>query len=210
MCKDGARNEDVTAFRHVLVEFDRDEAGKPIPKEEQYRAIIASGLPVAALIDSGNKSLHAWIRVDAPDESGIPPPGRRDLGLVLRDQPRPPEPQPVAPVALPGRLAHGRRRVRRSSRCWPPASVPSRGRRGRRPTPAPTCRRILPGHEFMAQPEAEPPQLVEGVLHQGAKMVLGGPSKARKSWCLIDLMLSVSTGAPWWGFPTAPRPRPSI
>ena len=33
-------------------------------------------------------------------------------------------------------------------------------------------------------------------------MVLGGPSKARKSWSLIDLMLSVSTGTPWWGFPT--------
>ena len=68
-CKDGAKNEDVTAFRHVLVEFDRDEAGKPIPKEDQYQAVIASGMPVSALIDSGNKSLHAWIRVDAPDEA---------------------------------------------------------------------------------------------------------------------------------------------
>jgi len=27
----------------------------------------------------------------------------------------------------------------------------------------------------MAAVEAEPPQLVDGVLHQGAKMVLGGP-----------------------------------
>ena len=69
VCKNGARNEDVTAFRHALVEFDRDEAGKPIPKELQYHAIMASGMPVAALIDSGNKSLHAWIRVDAPDEA---------------------------------------------------------------------------------------------------------------------------------------------
>ena len=68
MVKDGAKNEDVIAFRHVLVEFDRDEAGKPIPKEEQYHAVVASGMPVSALIDSGNKSLHAWIRVDAPDE----------------------------------------------------------------------------------------------------------------------------------------------
>lgn len=68
MIKDGARNDHVTAFRHALVEFDRDETGKPIPKEEQYLRIVASGLPVAALIDSGNKSLHAWIRVDAPDE----------------------------------------------------------------------------------------------------------------------------------------------
>jgi RecA-family ATPase len=67
MTKDGARNEDVTAFRHVLVEFDRDEAGKTIPKEEQYHAVVSSGMPVAVLIDSGNKSLHAWIRVDAPD-----------------------------------------------------------------------------------------------------------------------------------------------
>ena len=64
----GAKNDDVTAFRHVLVEFDRDEVGKEIPKEEQYHAIVASGMPVAALMDSGNKSLHAWIRVDAPDE----------------------------------------------------------------------------------------------------------------------------------------------
>jgi RecA-family ATPase len=68
MRKDGAKNEDVTAFRHVLVEFDRDESSKLIPKEEQYHAIVASGMPVAALLDSGNKSLHAWIRVDAPDE----------------------------------------------------------------------------------------------------------------------------------------------
>lgn len=64
----GARNEDVAAFRHVLVEFDCDAAGKPIPKEKQLAAIVTSGLPVSALIDSGNKSLHAWIRVDAPDE----------------------------------------------------------------------------------------------------------------------------------------------
>ena len=68
MCQDGATNEAVTALRHVLVEFDRDQQGNPIPKEQQYHAVVASGMPVAALIDSGNKSLHAWIRVDAPDD----------------------------------------------------------------------------------------------------------------------------------------------
>jgi RecA-family ATPase len=67
MYKDGSTNEEVAALRHVLVEFDRDQAGQPIPKEEQYHAILASGMPVSALIDSGNKSLHAWVRVDAPD-----------------------------------------------------------------------------------------------------------------------------------------------
>ncbi len=67
MRRDGAKNEDVTAFRHVLVEFDRDEAGAPVPKEAQHSTILASGLPVSVLIDSGNKSLHAWVCVNASD-----------------------------------------------------------------------------------------------------------------------------------------------
>ena len=45
--------EHVTSFRHALVEFDRDDAGTSIPKEQQHAAILASGLPVSALIDSG-------------------------------------------------------------------------------------------------------------------------------------------------------------
>jgi RecA-family ATPase len=59
------RNEDVTAFRHVLVEFDRDSQGQDIPKELQLGSIIHSGLPITAILDSGNKSVHAWVKVDA-------------------------------------------------------------------------------------------------------------------------------------------------
>jgi RecA-family ATPase len=63
----GSKNEDVTAFRHVLVEFDTGPNGAPMPKEAQHAAILASGFPVSVLIDSGNKSLHAWVRVEARD-----------------------------------------------------------------------------------------------------------------------------------------------
>lgn len=52
---------------------------------------------------------------------------------------------------------------------------------------------------FAAAPPVPPPQLIDGILHQGCKMVLGGTSKSNKSWCLIDLALSVASGAPWWG-----------
>ena len=68
MCKGGACNKDVVSLRHVLVEFDRDGDGELIPKEEQFRVIAESGLPVSAVIDSGNRSLHAWVRVDARNE----------------------------------------------------------------------------------------------------------------------------------------------
>ena len=35
-----------------------------MPKEWQYALWMASRLPVAAIIDSGGKSLHGWIKID--------------------------------------------------------------------------------------------------------------------------------------------------
>jgi len=53
--------------------------------------------------------------------------------------------------------------------------------------------------ELAANPPLPPPQLIAGILHQGCKMILGGTSKSNKSWCLLDLALSVASGQPWWG-----------
>ena len=53
--------------------------------------------------------------------------------------------------------------------------------------------------EFAASPPTVPPQIIEGILHQGCKMILGGTSKSNKSWCLLDLAISVASGQPWWG-----------
>jgi len=53
-------DNDVSAYRHVLVEFD------DLPKPEQEKRLRDSGLPITVLIDSGGKSIHGWVRVDAP------------------------------------------------------------------------------------------------------------------------------------------------
>lgn len=55
------RDDSVANFRHILVEFDTR------PKEEQYAIFKQSQLPISAVIDSGGKSVHAWVRVDAKD-----------------------------------------------------------------------------------------------------------------------------------------------
>jgi RecA-family ATPase len=55
------RDDSVSIFRHLLVEFDTR------PKEEQYAIFKQSELPISAIIDSGGKSLHAWVRVEAKD-----------------------------------------------------------------------------------------------------------------------------------------------
>ena len=56
-----AKDEGVAAFRHALVEFDS------VPLDQQFAIVLATRLPVSAVVYSGGKSLHAWVRVDAPD-----------------------------------------------------------------------------------------------------------------------------------------------
>ena len=56
-----AKDEGVAAFRHALVEFDG------VPLEQQFAIVLATRLPVSAVVESGGKSLHAWVRVDAAD-----------------------------------------------------------------------------------------------------------------------------------------------
>lgn len=49
----------VSNYRHVLVEFDKKA------KDEQVAIFQQSNLPISLLVDSGGKSIHAWVRVDA-------------------------------------------------------------------------------------------------------------------------------------------------
>lgn len=53
--------------------------------------------------------------------------------------------------------------------------------------------------DLMAKPPMVPPELIEGLLHRGCKMLLGGTSKSNKSWCLAELSVCVASGQPWWG-----------
>lgn len=43
------------------------------------------------------------------------------------------------------------------------------------------------------------PVLIEGLLHRGTKMVLGGGSKSYKTWTLLNLAASVAGGRDWFG-----------
>ena len=52
---------------------------------------------------------------------------------------------------------------------------------------------------FQATPIEAPAELIRGILHKGSKLAFGGSSKSFKTWCLLDLAISVSTGLPWMG-----------
>jgi hypothetical protein len=62
---------------------------------------------------------------------------------------------------------------------------------------------IVSGADFTAQQHTEPAQVISGVLHRGSKGIYAGPSKACKTWVLLDLAFAVAAGDSWLDFPTA-------
>ena len=66
----------------------------------------------------------------------------------------------------------------------------------------------LPGFEDIGTLADEtlptPPALIEGLLRQGEKAVLGGASKSFKSWLALDIAISVSHGVSWLGRHVSP------
>ncbi len=65
--------------------------------------------------------------------------------------------------------------------------------------PADTLPDFIDAANFLATPIEPPAELIEGILHKGSKLAFGGSSKSFKTWCLLDLAISVATGADWLG-----------
>lgn len=61
----GRKDGNVTDLRHVLVECD------DMPAEQQRAIIEELRLPCAAVVDAGNKSVHAIVRIDAGTDAEI-------------------------------------------------------------------------------------------------------------------------------------------
>lgn len=64
------KKESFSACRYMLIEADEGEDGKPIPRKQQFRMAYMLGLPAAAAVWSGGKSVHFIVHVDAesPEE----------------------------------------------------------------------------------------------------------------------------------------------
>ena len=65
MTGEGVRNIDVVDHRYVLVESD------DIPVEQQLATLRQIGLPCAAIVHSGGKSIHAVVKIDAGDDKAL-------------------------------------------------------------------------------------------------------------------------------------------
>lgn len=189
----GVKNENVTDFRYALVESDTLEI------DRQNALIRELELPVAVLVYSGGKSLHAIVRVEAADYAEYRK--RVDYiyavckknGLTLDTQNR----NPSRLSRLPGVKRGDKLQFIVDTNIGKPSFVEWKEW-------IESINDDLPDPEtlddyFNNLPPLAP-SLIDGVLRQGHKMLVAGPSKAGKSYALIELCISIAEGKPWLGF----------
>lgn len=185
----GRKNDNIHAYRHVLAEFDD---GDP---DEQRRVLETSGLPITLIVTSGKRSIHGWIRVDAANKQEWDE--RRDqIFAQLKCDPKNNDPARVSRCPGVLREVDGVRVLQALLATqigpgeWP------------EPNPLPKLLNVKTLRQTVAFGDGLP-DLITGLLSVRSKMMVAGPSKARKSWTLLDLALSIASGAPWLGLPCA-------
>jgi RecA-family ATPase len=202
----GKSDKDVTSFRHVLAEIDLDENGNRIPLETQYEILLRPGFPIHALIFSGDKSLHAWIRVDAKDWAEWD--ARRDVvyDKLLPFGIDPNNKNPSRYSRLPGvpRGTNGQQQELRAVNIGPASweewekNVPNEKRERLRKHLAPLSVTDLPANP--------PPELVRGLLYQGCKISFSGTPKSYKTWNLLHFFFCLANGLGYLGFQCVKTP----
>lgn len=189
---EGVRNTDIASFKYALVESDSLDIGK------QLSIIHQLELPVAAVVYSGSKSIHAIVKVDASDNKEY----RERVsylykicdknGLEVDSQNKNPSRLSRMPGCVRGEHKQFIIETNTGKETWSDwvEWVES-------------MNDDLPDEENLADVLFNLPdyaeELIEGILRQGHKMLLVGPSKSGKSFSLIELCIAIAEGTKWMG-----------
>ena len=193
--KQEGKDADVTDFRHALVESDDGDI------ERQKAIYDALQLPCAAQVYSGNKSLHAIVRIDAEDRAQW-----KDRVKYLYNV--------LEQNGL--EIDRGNSNPSRYSR------LPGVTRNDQKQYLVAThtgCADWQSWHDHIEEvndelPDFEPmftasmwddppemaPEIIRGILRQGHKMLVSGASKAGKSFMLLELAIAFAEGSTWLGY----------
>lgn len=188
----GVSNSNVTELRYALVESDTLEI-------ERQKAIMEElQLPIAVMLYSGGKSIHAIVKVDAVTVQDY----REKVdylyriceknGLSIDKQNK----NPSRMSRMPGVKRGDKNQYILAENIglasfdeWKEYIEDS----------IDTYPDIVTFSELQELP-ALSPEIIHGILRKGHKMLISGASKAGKSFLLIELAISITTGRKWLGF----------
>jgi RecA-family ATPase len=195
----GCMDANVTTYRHTLIEADDQDLG------QQLALIKELGLPCSAIVHSGGKSIHAVVRVDAPnlDEYRRRVDRLHEICKTSGLKADPANRNPSRLSRLPGVMRKGKPQYLISGRCGLPdweAFI----------THIEELKDDLPDFENAKEVwQKFPPlsdEVIFGLLRRGHKLLLAGPSKAGKSFDLLELSNAIAEGRSWHGWPCRQGP----
>ncbi|MCI8823427.1 MAG: AAA family ATPase [Lachnospiraceae bacterium] len=193
----GCSDKNVTDYRYALVESDN------VDLEKQNAIIRELELPVACLVYSGNKSIHAIVRVEAASRKEYDERVRylydvcEKNGLKVDRNNK----NPSRLSRMPGVTRNGKKQsligTNMGKKSWKEWQKWIEGLEDMEEDDLPDPVNIADVWDNL--PELSPP-LIENVLRQGHKMLLAGPSKAGKSFGLIELCCAIAEGRKWFSW----------
>lgn len=190
----GVKNTNVVSFRFSLVESDC------MSLEDQNTLYRKLNLPIAVLVSSGGKSLHAIVHVDASDLQQYRERVEflysylKEHGIELDVQNRNPSRLSRLPGVTRGGKVQKIEGVNIGCSSWESWIEYLEGSSDDLPV-------AVSLSDYRNNVPALPEELIVGVLRCGHKMIISGPSKAGKSFLLMELCVSLAEGVPWLGFP---------
>ena len=189
----GIKNENVTAFRYALVESDT------LPIQEQDELYRQFELPIAALVYSGGKSLHAIVHIDAQnvdeyyDRVDFLYKYLQKQGIEIDRQNR----NPSRLSRMSGVTRKGKAQYLAATnigkKSWSEWLDFVEGNSDNLPE-------VKCLADFIEHPAQQPPELIKGLLRQSHKMLVSGPPKAGKSFALMELAVAIAEEQKWLGF----------
>lgn len=189
----GVKNENVAQFRYALVESDNMDL------EKQNAIVRELELPIATLVYSGSKSIHAVVRIEATNKEEYKK--RVDYlykickknGLNVDEQNK----NPSRLSRLPGFMRGDKKQfiidTNIGKTSWDEWYQHIEDLNDDLPDPESLI-------DFWEDMPPLAPELIKGVLRQGHKMLIAGPSKAGKSFALINMSIAIAEGHHWFGW----------
>lgn len=188
----GIGNANVTRFMYALVESDS------IAPEAQLNLMKRLQLPMVLAINSGGKSIHAIVKVDAKDKRDYDQ-KVRFLYQVCEHNGLPPDKNDKNPARL-SRLPGVNRGDRKQCIVYSCDKDKVRSFEDWKVFVQMGVPKDIMADWDTFDPEKEmAPELIAGILRQGHKMLVAGSSKVGKSYLLIQLAYAIATGREWLG-----------
>lgn len=196
----GVNNDNITDCRYVLCEAD------DMPVEDQYRIIQELKLPTAAVLHSGGKSVHAIVKVDAGPDRELYRQRVEKLFSVLESRGFRVDRQcknPARLSRLPGVVRGERRQYLLGLNVGCASWVDFEASLAPKTSYPPA----IDADEWLSKEPETPDQVLAGTFDVGDKAVLIAPSKLRKSFFFLQLLISLSAGETFlaWSVPKARR-----